>query len=57
MNKLEQERQRSEQLLYRMMPKVVADRLRDGQKAIETCEVLWEVVCALMAFVLHRVVY
>lgn len=57
MNKLEQERQRSEQLLYRMMPKVVADRLRDGQKAIETCEVLWEVVCALMAFVLYRVVY
>ena len=39
LEKLEQERQRSEQLLYRMMPKAVADRLRDGQKAIETCEV------------------
>lgn len=38
--KLEQERQRSDQLLYRMMPKAVADRLKDGQKAIETCEVL-----------------
>jgi len=33
---LEHERQRSEQLLYRMMPKAVADRLKDGQKAIET---------------------
>lgn len=40
MAKLEQERQRSDQLLYRMMPKAVADRLKDGQKAIETCEVL-----------------
>ncbi|XP_022801702.1 soluble guanylate cyclase 88E-like isoform X2 [Stylophora pistillata] len=35
---LDQERQRSEELLYRMMPKAVADRLRDGQKAVETCE-------------------
>ena len=40
LQKLEEERQRSEQLLNRMMPKAVADRLRDGQKAIETCEVL-----------------
>ncbi|XP_068724019.1 soluble guanylate cyclase 88E-like [Montipora capricornis] len=38
LQKLEQERQRSEQLLCRMMPKAVADRLKDGQKAIETCE-------------------
>lgn len=39
LRKLEEERQRSEQLLHRMMPKAVADRLRDGQKAIDTCEV------------------
>lgn len=38
LEKLDQERQRSEELLYRMMPKAVADRLRDGQKAVETCE-------------------
>ena len=40
LEKLEQERQRSEELLYRMMPKAVADELRDGRKAVETCEVL-----------------
>lgn len=39
LRQLEEERQRSEQLLHRMMPKAVADRLRDGQKAIDTCEV------------------
>lgn len=38
LEKLDQERQRSEELLYRMMPKAVADRLRDGQKAVQTCE-------------------
>ncbi|KAL9979703.1 hypothetical protein ACROYT_G017405 [Oculina patagonica] len=38
LEKLDQERQRSEELLYRMMPKAVADRLRDGRKAVETCE-------------------
>lgn len=41
LEKLDQERQRSEELLYRMMPKAVADRLRDGQKAVQTCEVNW----------------
>ena len=41
LEKLDEERRRSEELLYRMMPKAVADRLRDGQKAVETCEVLW----------------
>lgn len=41
LEKLEQERQRSEELLYRMMPKAVADELRDGRKAVETCKVLW----------------
>lgn len=40
LEKLDQERQRSEELLYRMMPKAVADELRDGRKAVETCEVL-----------------
>lgn len=40
--KLAIERRRSEELLYRMMPKVIADRLRLGGKAVETCEVhIW----------------
>lgn len=38
LEKLEQERQRSEQLLCRMMPKAVVDRLKEGQRAVETCE-------------------
>lgn len=38
MEKLAQERKRSEELLYRMMPKAIADRLRLGGKAVETCE-------------------
>ena len=39
MEKLAEERKRSEDLLYRMMPKPVADRMRRGDKAINTCEV------------------
>ena len=39
MEKLELERRKSEELLYRMMPKQVADRLKRGEKAINTCEV------------------
>lgn len=37
--KLAIERKRSEELLYRMMPKAIADRLKLGGKAVETCEV------------------
>jgi len=39
MEKLALERKRSEELLYRMMPKAIADRLTLGGKAVETCEV------------------
>lgn len=39
MEKLALERKRSEDLLYRMMPKAIADRLTLGGKAVETCEV------------------
>lgn len=39
MEKLALERKRSEELLYRMMPKAIADRLTLGAKAVETCEV------------------
>jgi len=39
MERLAQERKRSEELLCRMMPKAIADRLKLGGKAVETCEV------------------
>ena len=39
MEKLEEERSKSNELLYRMMPQPVADRLKKGEKAINTCEV------------------
>lgn len=44
MERLALERKRSEELLYRMMPKAIADRLTLGGKAVETCEVccIWE---------------
>lgn len=39
MEKLDQERKKSDELLYRMMPRQVADRLKRGEEAINTCEV------------------
>ncbi|EDO40362.1 predicted protein, partial [Nematostella vectensis] len=38
MRKLEEERQRSEDLLYRMVPKPIAERLKRGGNPIDTCE-------------------
>ncbi|KXJ25014.1 Soluble guanylate cyclase 88E [Exaiptasia diaphana] len=38
MEKLNNERQKSEELLYRMIPKEIADRLRQGESPISTCE-------------------
>ncbi|KAJ8299767.1 hypothetical protein KUTeg_023832 [Tegillarca granosa] len=39
MKKLDEERKRTDQLLYQMIPKPVADRLRKGDSPISTCEV------------------
>ena len=39
MQKLDQEMKRTDTLLYRMIPKQVADRLRKGEPALNTCEV------------------
>ncbi|KAL3315821.1 hypothetical protein Ciccas_005546 [Cichlidogyrus casuarinus] len=41
--KLDEEMKRTDELLYQMIPKVVADRLRTGQKAVNTCETFEEV--------------
>ncbi|XP_052234216.1 soluble guanylate cyclase 88E-like [Dreissena polymorpha] len=39
MHKLDEEMRRTDSLLYQMIPKQVADRLRSGEPAITTCEV------------------
>lgn len=39
MKKLDMEMKKTDQLLYQMIPKTVADRLRSGEPAVSTCEV------------------
>lgn len=39
MRKLDDEMRRTDELLYQMIPKQVADRLRRGENPIDTCEV------------------
>lgn len=39
MRKLDEEMKRTDDLLYQMIPKQVADRLRRGENPIDTCEV------------------
>lgn len=39
MRKLDAEMKRTDSLLYQMIPKPVADRLRRGEPAITTCQV------------------
>lgn len=38
MRKLDEEMRRTDELLYQMIPKQVADRLRNGESPIDTCE-------------------
>ena len=40
MRKLDIEMRRTDELLYQMIPKQVADRLRKGEAAVETCQVI-----------------
>lgn len=40
MRKLDEEMRRTDELLYQMIPKQVADRLRRGENPIDTCEVI-----------------
>ena len=39
MKKMDAEMQRTDGLLYQMIPKAVADRLRNGEPAMSTCQV------------------
>lgn len=40
MRKLDEEMRRTDELLYQMIPKQVADRLRTGENPIDTCQVI-----------------
>ena len=39
MMKVDEELKRTDALLYQMIPKVVADRLRNGEPSLSTCQV------------------
>ncbi|CAG0881314.1 unnamed protein product [Darwinula stevensoni] len=39
MRKLDEEMKRTDELLYQMIPKMVADRLRKGENPVDTCQV------------------
>ena len=39
MRKLDDEMKRTDELLYQMIPKMVADRLRNGENPVDTCQV------------------
>ena len=39
MKKLDDEMKRTDELLYQMIPKLVADRLRKGENPVDTCQV------------------
>ena len=39
MKELDIEKRRTDSLLYQMIPRSVADRLRQGEPALNTCEV------------------
>lgn len=41
MKKLDEEMKRTDELLYQMIPKQVADRLRSGEDPIDTCQVMY----------------
>ncbi|XP_078670752.1 soluble guanylate cyclase 88E-like isoform X5 [Branchiostoma floridae x Branchiostoma belcheri] len=43
MRMLDVEMKKTDELLYQMIPKAVADRLRKGEASVETCEVFQEV--------------
>ncbi|ENN73694.1 hypothetical protein YQE_09691, partial [Dendroctonus ponderosae] len=41
MRKLDEEMKRTDELLYQMIPKQVADRLRKGENPIDTCQMIY----------------
>lgn len=45
MKELDIEKRRTDSLLYQMIPRSVADRLRQGEPALNTCEVCAIIEC------------
>lgn len=50
MRKLDDEMRRTDELLYQMIPKQVADRLRKGENPIDTCEVFLSSIHKLIKY-------
>lgn len=57
MRKLDEEMKRTDELLYQMIPKQVADRLRRGENPIDTCEVRQNRLLILPGLFVHRCLY
>lgn len=53
MRKLDEEMRRTDELLYQMIPKQVADRLRRGENPIDTCEV-WHQIIQIMDLQIYK---
>jgi guanylate cyclase len=58
MKKLEETRKQADELLYRMIPKRVADRLRNGEPSISLCEVkksIFKIIIFIITFIFLQV--
>ena len=52
MKALDIEKRRTDSLLYQMIPRSVADRLRQGEPALNTCEVIKTCIYLLIVLIL-----
>lgn len=57
MRKLDEEMRRTDELLYQMIPKQVADRLRRGENPIDTCEVWNEFSARGQSHLIHNLFF
>jgi guanylate cyclase len=53
MKKLDDEMKKADQLLYQMIPKKIADRVRDGGSVINTCEVFNQMFITIKMTLFH----
>ena len=55
MKQLDKEMQRTDELLYQMLPRVIAERLRSGDPSVTNCEVLQIILhyCITLYYKLH----
>jgi Heme NO binding associated len=52
MDKLNAEMEHTNELLYQMMPKTIADKLRNGDEAGELSQVLYTLISNALSFLL-----